>query len=349
MATGLAFPQAPVRCVGCMPAAGGVCLPESIGTGMILLILGRVAGLALTLLSVSFLLFIVMGLLPGDPASIKLGTSASPDTLAALQKALGLDQPLLLRYLHWLGRVIGGDFGQSNTYGVPVSDLILERLSVTLPLALIAIGLSVLIGVPSGMAAASRPRGIIDVICGLFSQASLAIPGFWVGILLILWVSSGLHWLPAGGFPGWQAGLMPALSALILPSVSLALAQAGVLARVSRSAMLEVLEEDFIRTLRAKGLGEQTILWRHVLPNALVPVVTMVGLQLTFLVAGAVLVENVFNLPGLGRLAYQALTQRDLIVMQSVVLFFCTFVITANFLVDLLYLVIDPRLRQAAK
>lgn len=315
---------------------------------MMALILRRSLGLAMTLLAVSFLIYMVMGLLPGDPAAIMLGTSASPDTLAALQKQMGLDQPLALRYLRWLAAMAGGDLGQSYTYGVPVAGLILERLAVTLPLAFMAVGLSIAIALPLGVLAARYRGGVIDNFCGLFSHLGISVPSFWIGLLLILLFSTTLGWMPAGGFPGWQAGVAAGLKALVLPAVALAASQAGVLTRVCRSAMLEVMNEDFVRTVRAKGIGEAATLWKHVLPNALIPVVTMVGLQFTFLIAGTVLVENVFNLPGLGRLAYQALTQRDIIVMQSVVLFFCALVITMNFLVDMAYLLIDPRLRARA-
>ncbi len=316
---------------------------------MITILTRRILSLIITLLAVSALVFSVMNLLPGDPAAIMLGTSASPDTLAALQKQMGLDQPLPLRYLAWLAGVAQGDLGNSYTYSVPVAGLILERLAVTLPLALMAVTLSILIAVPLGVTAARYRNGPVDLFIGLFSYAGIAMPGFWVGLLLILLFASGLGWMPAGGFPGWDAGLGAGLQALVLPAVSLALAQAGVLTRVARTSVIEVMGEDFVRTARAKGLGEGAALWRHAVPNALIPVVTMLGLQFTFLVAGAVLVENVSNLPGLGRLAYQALSQRDIIVMQNVVLFFAALVIIMNFLVDLAYLVIDPRLRTKAQ
>lgn len=315
---------------------------------MIALLIKRILALILTLLAVSFIIYMVMGLLPGDPAAIMLGTSASADTLAALREQMGLDQPLLLRYFYWLAAMGQGDMGQSYTYGVPVAGLIVERLAVTLPLAIMAVLLAILVAVPMGVLAARHRGGAIDFICGLFSHAGIAVPGFWVGLLLILLFSTTLGWMPAGGFPGWQAGFGVALKALVLPAVALAFSQAGVLARVARSAMLEVMNEDFIRTVRAKGIGETATMWKHVLPNALIPVVTMIGLQFTFLIAGTVLVENVFNLPGLGRLAYQALSQRDIVVMQSVVLFFCVLVIVMNFLVDMAYLLIDPRLRTRA-
>ncbi|MDM9626896.1 ABC transporter permease [Rhizobium sp. S152] len=313
---------------------------------MIALLSRRLAGLILTLLVVSLLIFAVMGLLPGDPASIMLGTSASPDTLAALRHELGLDQPLLVRYIQWLGGVFSGDLGQSYTYGVPVAGLILERLAVTLPLALMAVALSVAIAIPLGVLAASHRGGLVDTIASVFSQISVAVPAFWVALLLIILFSTTLGLMPSGGFPGWSAGIWPAVKALLMPSLALALPQAGVLTRVTRTAVLETLHEDFTRTAVAKGLSAQSVLWRHSVPNALIPVFTILGLQFTFLVAGAVLVENVFNLPGLGRLAYQALSQRDIVVMQDVVLFFAALVIVMNFIVDLSYLAIDPRLRK---
>ncbi len=314
---------------------------------MISILIRRILSLIVTLLVVSLLIFTVMNLLPGDPAAIMLGTSATPETLAALRSQMGLDEPLILRYLAWLAGVLQGDLGQSYTYGVPVTGLIVERLAVTLPLALMAVVLSVAIAVPLGVAAARRHNGVFDHFASAFSYISIAVPAFWVGLLLIIAFSTKLGWMPAGGFPGWNAGLWTGIAALLMPAVALALPQAGVLTRVARSAVLEVMNEDFVRTARAKGLSDAAAVWRHALPNALIPVVTMIGLQFTFLIAGAVLVENVFNLPGLGRLALQALSQRDIIVMQDVVLFFSALVIVMNFLVDLAYLVIDPRLRAA--
>ncbi len=312
---------------------------------MLTLLARRIAGLILTLLAVSALIFVVMDILPGDPAAIMLGMSASPDTLAALRHELGLDQPLVIRYLQWLAGVATGDLGKSYTYGVPVAGLIAERLAVTLPLALMAILISMAIAIPLGVVSASRRNSAVDYAGGFVSQLFIAVPGFWVALLLILAFSMSLGWLPAGGFPGWQAGLIAGLEALLLPAVALALQQAGVLTRVTRSSVLEVLNEDFVRTARAKGLSRRAALWRHAVRNALVPVATILGLQFTFLIAGAVLIENVFNLPGLGRLALQALSQRDIIVLQDVVLFFAALVIIMNFLVDLSYLLLDPRLR----
>ncbi|MBB5576722.1 MULTISPECIES: ABC transporter permease [Rhizobium] len=312
---------------------------------MIVLLTRRIIGLILTLIAVSLLVFTVMALLPGDPAAITLGTSATPETLAALRHDMGLDRLLFIRYGQWLAGALTGDLGKSYTYGVPVAGLIIERLAVTLPLAILAIILSMLVAVPLGAAAAARRGGFFDMVATLFSQMGIAVPGFWVGLLLILLFATSLGLAPAGGFPGWSNGVWPALKSLVLPAVALALPQAAVLTRVTRSAVLDTLHEDFARTAVAKGLSRSGVLWGHVVPNALVPVLTILGLQFTFLVAGAVLIENVFTLPGLGRLAYQALSQRDVIVLQDVVLFFAGLVIVVNFLVDLSYLAIDPRLR----
>ncbi|MBD5772608.1 ABC transporter permease [Marinomonas colpomeniae] len=302
-------------------------------------------GLIITLLVVSFVIFLVMEAVPGDPAEIILGMSAAPDTLAALRSQLGLDQPFLVRYSNWLIGLLQGDLGDSYTYSTSVSQLIGERLEVTLPLTGLAALLSVLISVPLGVLAAARPNGLVDMFASLFSQIGIAVPNFWVGLLLILGVALTFGWFPAGGFPGWDAGFWSALNALILPSIALAIPQAAVLTRVTRAAVIEVTNEDFVRTARAKGATPSHALWRHIVPNAMIPIVTMLGMQISVLIAGAVLVENVFTLPGMGTLAYQALAQRDLIVIQNVVLFFAAIVMGINFLVDALYTVLDPRLR----
>jgi peptide/nickel transport system permease protein len=308
------------------------------------ILLRRLCSCLVTLFAASLLVFASLDLLPGNAAAILLGTAARPDTIAAMEAQLGLDQPAYIRYVRWVSGAFTGDLGQSASYGVPVGGLIAERLAVTLPLALMALTIAVAIGVPLGVAAAARWRQGPDRAASLFAQVGIAIPDFWFGILLILLFSTTLHWFSAGGFPGWS-NPFAALKALLLPAIALALPQAAILTRVTRSSVLDVSGEDFIRTAQAKGLSERRILWRHAVRNALVPIVTIVGLQFSFLIAGAVLVENVFTLPGIGRLAYQALSQRDLVVIRSVAMFFAGLVIVVNFLVDLSYLWIDPRLR----
>jgi peptide/nickel transport system permease protein len=315
---------------------------------MLKFLVPRFLGLALSLLMITVLIFLIMEIVPGDPAAIMLGTSAAPDTLEALRQQMGLNAPAFVRYLNWMRGLLTGDLGISYSYGVPVASLIGERLAVTLPLTMMAVVIGVGISLPLGVFAAARPGGKVDLLATLFSQGGIAIPNFWIGLLLIMSVSLRLQLLPAGGFPDWHAGLWPALRSLILPAVALAIPQAAVLTRVTRASVIEVLNEDFVRTARAKGASPARALWRHAVPNALVPVITMLGLQFSFLMAGAVLVENVFNLPGMGRLAWQALSQRDLIVIKNVVLFFAAICIVVNLVVDALYALFDPRLRRRA-
>jgi peptide/nickel transport system permease protein len=305
----------------------------------------RLASLVATLVAVSLAIFVILEVLPGDPAAIMLGTSAREDTLAALRHELGLDRPAPERYVLWVGGILRGDLGTSLTYSTPVSALVAERLKVTLPLSLLAILMSTALALPLGVVAAAKRDGPIDRAVLVFSQLGVAVPNFWIGLVFILVFSTGLGWFPAGGFPGWSGGALAGLNALLLPALALALPQAAVLTRVTRSAALEVAGADFVRTARAKGVTRRGALWRHVVPNALIPVTTILGLQLSFFFGGAILVENVFNLPGLGRLAYQALAQRDLVVIKDVVLIFSGLVIVVNFIVDLGYLILDPRLR----
>ena len=311
---------------------------------MLRYVIRRLISLGLSLLVASAVVFSVVELVPGDPATFMLGTGAQPETLAALRDQMGLDRPLPLRYAQWLGAVLTGDLGQSFTYKTPVAGLIGDRLQVSLPLALIALLLSALIAFPVGIYAAARRGRAGDAAVMGATQVGIALPNFWFAMLLVLLFAVNLRWLPAGGFPGWdQPGA--ALRSLILPAVALALPQAAILARVLRSALIETLGQDYVRTARAKGLSRGQVLRRHALRNALIPVLTILGMQFSFLLAGAIIIENVFYLPGLGRLIFQAITQRDLIVVQSAVLVLVAAVILVTFLVDLAYAVVDPRLR----
>jgi len=308
--------------------------------------LRRALILLATLLAASLVVFVVLQVLPGDPAALMLGTGARPDTLAALRHHLGLDAPAWLRYLRWIFGILRGDFGISYTYNVPVAELVRQRSALSVPLALLAIVLSTAIAIPVGVFAAARRGSVRDAALMGAAQVGVAIPNFWLGILLILLFAIHLPWLPASGFPGWGEGLWPGLRALILPALALALPQAAILARVTRAAVIETLGEDFVRTARAKGLTRGAALWRHAVPNALIPVVTLIGLQFSFLLAGTVIVENVFTLPGLGRLVFQAIAQRDLIVVQDLVVLLAGSVILVNFTVDLAAAAIDPRQRR---
>ena len=305
----------------------------------------RLTALMVTLLVASLLIFLLLEILPGDPAAVILGVGAQEDTLRALRAELGLDLPAPVRYLNWLGEVLQGDLGRSYTYDTPVQELLLNRVELSLPLALLAILLSTGIAIPLGVFAASRHRKVADTGIMGFAQLGVAVPNFWFAILLILLFSVKLGWFSAGGFAGWDAGWFPAFKSLVLPAVALALPQAAILARVTRSSVLETVQEDYIRTARAKGLSRSQALWRHAVRNALIPVVTILGLQLSFLLAGTIIIENVFYLPGVGRLLFQAIAQRDLRVVKNLVLVLAATVVLINFLVDLLYAVLDPRLR----
>jgi peptide/nickel transport system permease protein len=309
------------------------------------LVARRLLALVLTLLAASLVVFVVLEVLPGDPAAVMLGTGAQPDTLQALRTELGLDRPVVERYLAWLAAMLRGDLGRSYTYGVPVSQLVAERLAVSLPLALLALTLAAAIGIPTGVLAARWRGKAADTGIMVATQLGVAIPNFWFAILLVLLFAVQLRWLPAGGFAGWGDGLWPGLRSLLLPAVALALPQAAILARVTRSSVLESLGEDYIRTARAKGLPRSAALWRHAVPNALIPVVTILGLQFSFLLAGTIIVEQVFYLPGIGRLIFQAIAQRDLIVVKSLVVLLAAAVVVVNFAVDLAYAWLDPRLR----
>ena len=297
-----------------------------------------------TLLLASVVVFAVLEILPGDPARIMLGMNAGAEALAALRQELGLDQTAPVRYLNWLSGLMTGDLGRSYTYSTPVIELVRERLGVSLPLALISLFLSTAIAIPVGVYAASRNGRPSDTIAMGAAQIGIALPNFWLALILVYVFAVGLRLLPSGGFPGWDDPIQ-AIKALILPSIALALPQAAILARVTRSAMLEVLGEDYIRTARAKGLPRRKVLWRHALRNAMIPVLTILGLQFSFLLAGTIIIENVFYLPGLGRLIFQAINQRDLIVVEGVVMLLVASVILINLAVDICYAIVDPRLR----
>ncbi len=308
---------------------------------------GRAASLLATLLAASALIFVLVDVLPGDPAAYMMGLNASPRAIAALRAEYGLDAPAWHQYLDWLLGLARGDFGTSYTYRVPVAGLLAERLAVSLPLAAYALTLAVAVAFPLGLAAALRRGRPADAALMGVAQVGLSIPNFWLGLVLILAFAVHLHWFAAGGFPGWGAGLGPALAALTLPAVALAVPQGCILARVLRGALGETLDEDYVRTARAKGLTARQALMRHALPNAMIPVLTVLGLQFSFLLAGAIIIETVFALPGIGRLIFQATAQRDLIVVRSVVLLLVAAVVVVNFAVELLYAVVDPRLRRA--
>ena len=310
-----------------------------------LFLLKRMLTLVGTLAGASLVVFLVLEILPGDAAQMMMGPDAAPEAVTALAQKLGLDRPPLERYLAWVGGMLTGHLGDSYAYSSSVSELLLERLSLTVPLALMAMALTTVLALGAGVFAAMRHNRLGDVGLMGLTQVGIAIPNFWFAILLILLFSVHLQWFSAGGFPGWDEGLGQGLKALLLPALSLAVVQSAILARFTRSAVLDVLREDFVRTARAKGLSRRQTVWGHVLRNAMIPVITVMGLQFAELLAGTIVVENVFYLPGLGRLIFQAISNRDLIVVRNCVMFLAAMVVVVNFIVDVLYAVIDPRVK----
>lgn len=298
-----------------------------------------------TLLGATVLTFLALEILPGDPASVILGIDAPQSAVDALRAKFGLDRPLLERYFAWLGDIVTLRFGTSYTYSTSVIELVQARLAITFPLAILSMLLSAVVAFALGVYAASRHNKPGDVTVMGISQLGISVPNFWLALLLILLFAVNLRWFSAGGFPGWENGLWPAFKALILPAIALATVQGAILARFTRSAVLETMREDYVRTARAKGLTRRATLWRHVLRNAMIPVITIMGLQFANLLAGTIIVEEVFAMPGLGRLILQAISNRDLVVVRDVVLMLAAFVVFINFVVDILYAVIDPRLK----
>jgi peptide/nickel transport system permease protein len=305
----------------------------------------RVVALVVTLGFVSVLVFVAIRVLPGDPVLVMAGPDANPEVVARLREAMGLDRPLVIQYADWLGGAVRGELGTSLQYDVPVGALIVSRLPVTLPLTGMAAFFTLVIATPLGIYAATRARRPGDYLTMLVAQAGLAVPSFWAGLLLILLFSVHLGWFRSGGFEGWSLGFWAAARSLLLPAVALGLFQTAVLIRAIRSSLLEVLGEEYVRTARAKGVSERLVILRHALRNALIPVVTVAGVQLGQLLAGSIILESVFALPGLGRLALGAITARDLPVVQGVTLFVASCIVAINFAVDLSYAWLDPRIR----
>jgi len=301
--------------------------------------------LAATLILVSILIFAVLMVIPGDPAQIILGIHATPETLRELRHQLGLDRPVLVQYLVYMKNLAMGDLGQSIAYHVPINSLILSRLQVTIPLAILSMAFAVLLSIPMGTYSALHRNQVGDYGIMVFSQIGLAVPAFWAGILLILLFAVTLHWFPAGGFQPWAKDPVKAMVSLLLPALSLGLVRAAVLTRMTRSSMLEVLGEDYIRTAKSKGLPRRSVIYKHAFRNAIIPVITIIGLQAGDLLAGAIIIENVFHLPGVGRLVFEAIGQRDLPVIQGIVLFIAVAIVLINFLTDVTYAYFDPRIR----
>ena len=305
----------------------------------------RLATILPTLLFVTILIFSLLLLLPGDPAKVLAGEEQDPAVIAYLQKKMHLDQPLPVRYVYWLGGVLTGDLGESLRMQKPVTALIAEKLPVTIELALIAIVIALAIGIPAGIVSAVYKNRWPDYLANAVALWGLSTPNFWLGIMLILFFSVQLGWLPASGYVSPFEDLRANLAAMIMPAFVLGNALAAVLMRHTRSAMLQVMSSDYVRTARAKGLHARVVVLKHALRNALTPVVTLGALELGTLLSGAALTEQVFTIPGFGKLIVDAVFNRDYAVVQGVVLFTATAYIALNLLADLAYFLINPRLR----
>ncbi len=312
-------------------------------------LLKRIGVFALTLVLASIAVFAVLAVLPGDPAQVAAGTQATPEQVAALREEYGLTGSVPERYASWLGDLVTGDLGTTFVSKRSIATEIGTRLQVTLPLVAMAMVLAVAVAIPLGVLAAMGHRRLSGTVVSGLSQLGIAVPAFWAGLMLITLVAVRWGWLPAGGFTPWGESGWDAFRSLLLPAISLAIVQAAILTRYVRSAVLEVMREDFIRTARAKGLTRATALRRHGLRNAAIPVVTVLGLQLTALLVGAVVVENVFTLPGLGKQLLDGINSRELVLVLDIVMLLVLVALVVNLLVDLLYLAIDPRLRTARR
>ena len=309
----------------------------------------RTLSLIITLIVASIVIFIMIEVVPGDPAAFMMGLSDNTEAANAVRTELGLDASAWQRYFTWIFGMTSGDFGISYTYRIPVSELIGQRLLVSVPLTLYSLILSTMIAIPVGIIAASRRGSFVDTVLMGLAQVGVAVPNFWFAIILVLFFSTSLGWFSAGGFLGWDAGFFQGLKALTLPAISLALPQAAILSRIMRSSILDVMDEDYIRTARAKGLSKNQALIDHGLRNAMIPVLTILGLQFSFLLAGGIIIESIFSLPGLGRLVFQSIAQRDLIVVKSIVTLLVFAVVMITFFVDMCYALVDPRLREGAQ
>jgi peptide/nickel transport system permease protein len=300
-----------------------------------------------TLFFVLLVIFLLMKLIPGDPAIVLLGPEASPSDIASFREELGLNKPLLVQFATYVGNILKGDLGRSMIYRQDVLSLILERLPTTLTLSLCALSLAIALGVPLGIFSAIRHNSFWDFFITVLALIGVSAPIFWVGMILIVVFVLHLGWLPSVGLGSWEKGVWDVFSHFILPSFALAFQSLGTIARFTRSSMLEVLRQDYIRTAHSKGLKARLVLGRHALRNALIPVVTVAGLQLGHLLAGAVLTESIFALPGLGKLMVDAIMRRDFLLVQGEVLIIAVLYLFVNFFVDLLYALLNPKIRKS--
>jgi peptide/nickel transport system permease protein len=311
---------------------------------MVRFIVGRLLGTVPVLFFLSIAIFLMLQLTPGDPVKLMLGEDADPQAVAALREELGLDRPLAVQYFFWLGNVLQGDLGRSIRTRQPVFEAIVSRLPVTLELSFLSLLVALLIGIPSGILAAIRRNSATDVASTTLALIGVSMPNFFLGILLILLFSLWLRVLPPSGYAPFAQDPVQNLKLMIMPSIALGAALAGIVSRMMRSSLLEVLGADYVRTARAKGLRDRVVILGHALKNAMIPVVTVVGLQVGTLLGGAILTETIFALPGIGRLVVDNIFARDFPIVQGVILFLAVTRVLSNLVADLIYGVLDPRI-----
>ncbi|RKN77107.1 ABC transporter permease [Paenibacillus ginsengarvi] len=298
-----------------------------------------------TVLLVSVITFLVFQILPGDPAQIVLGVDADPHQLAELRRTMGLERPAVERYIGWIKDTFTGDLGESLRYHRPVADIVSERMPVTVSLALLSVGLTLLIGVPLGIYIARKDGKLSALLLSMLTQLGLAVPSFWLAFILILLFSVTFRIFPTYGYVRWSVDPLRAFQSLFLPALALAVPGIAVVIRYLRNTLLDQSRMDYVRTARSKGLRENIVMYRHILRNSLIPVLTIVGLLIADTLGGSIVVENVFALPGLGNLLITSIGTRDLPLLQTMVLYIAIIVVCINFIVDILYMVIDPRIR----
>ncbi|WP_226781286.1 ABC transporter permease [Oceaniglobus trochenteri] len=309
------------------------------------LLLRRISQLLPTALIVTFLVFMMTLALPGDPTTAILGEDASAEQREILREKLGLDRPAAVQYVVWLGGMATGDFGTSLKTGEPVADMLALRVPITVELTVLSMVLAVLIGIPAGVFAATRRGSLADLGISFLAMSSMAVPYFWAGMLLIMLFAVKLGWLPSSGYVPFHIDPFGNLRAMILPSITIGTAMAALVMRQTRAAMCETMEQDFIRTARAKGVRPRSVVYRHGLRNCLIPVTTVIGLQIGTLIGGAVVTETIFSLPGLGRMIVNGIFWRDFPVVQGGIVVIVFFVLLVNLVTDLAYSILDPRVR----
>ncbi|QIC49327.1 ABC transporter permease [Lysinibacillus sphaericus] len=308
-------------------------------------ILRRIILLITTILLVSIITFGVFQIIPGDPVRTMLGTEADPTQIENLRSELGLDRPLYEQYVDWMKGLLTGQLGDSIRFSMPVKDLLFDRLPVTMSLAGITLLIVLVISLPLGMFAARRQNKISDVSLSTVTQIGMAVPSFWLGMMLILYVGLQFSFFKISGYIPWTQSVAGALSTLLLPALTIAIPQIAVNFRYVRTAILEQVQLDYVRTIRSKGMSEQNVMYKHVLKNSMIPILTVFGLIMAEVVAGTIIVEQVFSLPGIGQLLITAISNRDFPLVQGIVMYITVAVVMINFIVDILYSVLDPRIR----